>query len=62
MICNDERFLFVPPNLDLCELGNSCKLSCELSARVKPTLSDVKAKLSIPPPPLFLSYNVCFVA
>ena len=35
----------MPPNLDLCELGNSCKLSCELSARVKPTLSDVKVAL-----------------
>ncbi|XP_022792490.1 transcription initiation factor TFIID subunit 8-like [Stylophora pistillata] len=27
------------------ELGHSCKLSCELSARVKPTLSDVKVAL-----------------
>ena len=31
--------------LDLSELGHSCKLSCELSARVKPTLSDVKVAL-----------------
>lgn len=31
--------------LDLGELGHSCKLSCELSARVKPTLSDVKVAL-----------------
>lgn len=31
--------------LDLSELGHSCKLSCELSARVKPTLSDVKMAL-----------------
>ncbi|XP_020609164.1 transcription initiation factor TFIID subunit 8-like [Orbicella faveolata] len=29
----------------LSELGHSCKLSCELSARVKPTLSDVKVAL-----------------
>ena len=35
-------FAFV---LDLSELGHSCKLSCELSARVKPTLSDVKVAL-----------------
>lgn len=31
--------------LDLSELGQSCKLCCELSARVKPTLSDVKVAL-----------------
>ena len=31
--------------LDLSELGHSCKLSCELSARVKPTLSDVRVAL-----------------
>ncbi|KAJ7370565.1 transcription initiation factor TFIID subunit 8 [Desmophyllum pertusum] len=30
---------------DLSELGHNCKLSCELSARVKPTLSDVKVAL-----------------
>ncbi|KAK2568509.1 Transcription initiation factor TFIID subunit 8 [Acropora cervicornis] len=29
----------------LSELGQSCKLCCELSARVKPTLSDVKVAL-----------------
>ncbi|XP_068706244.1 transcription initiation factor TFIID subunit 8-like [Montipora foliosa] len=29
----------------LSELGQSCKLNCELSARIKPTLSDVKVAL-----------------
>lgn len=39
-------YMYFPSfSLDLSELGHSCKLSCELSARVKPTLSDVKVAL-----------------